>query len=124
MTLFGKPVAAALLLSLLGAPAMACLVPEAQLTDVEKECCQAMANDCGRMDMSAEHSCCEKSVQRHDSALVKEISTTVQPDVSLHVAVTPLTSVLLLPDQLSTVLDAAWHAPPVLATSSIEILRI
>lgn len=102
---------------------MACLVPDAQLTDAEKACCRAMANDCGSMDMG-EHSCCQKVVQHHDSALVKDISTTVHADLSVQVAIAPVQPYFPVSNASPSIDEAAWHAPPLIPTSSIEILRI
>ena len=116
--------AALLLLVLLGVPTMACLLPDAHLTDEEKACCRAMSNDCGSMDMGTEHSCCQKVVQHHDSALVKEISTTIHADLSVQVAFTPVQLYLPFANASQALNEAAWHAPPFIATSSIEILRI
>lgn len=124
MKLLGKSVAVLLLLLLLGVPAVACMVPDAQLTEAEKACCRAMANDCGSMDMGSERSCCQKVVQHHDSALVKEISTAVHTGLSLQVAVIPAAIDLTPVGASSPVPDAAWHAPPGTTASSIEILRI
>jgi hypothetical protein len=53
-------VLALLLVSYL-APAMACMVPDAQMSAEERACCRAMSNQCGQMEMSASHGCCQKS---------------------------------------------------------------
>src|SRR5271155_6056843 len=54
-----------LVVLLLGGPIMACAVPDAQLTDAEKQCCKDMGGDCGQdaSGMPMPHSCCKTSVQ-------------------------------------------------------------
>lgn len=42
------------------APAMACVVPGANLTPAERACCKQMASQCGHMEMPAAHGCCQK----------------------------------------------------------------
>ena len=71
---FSKLVAVALLFVVSGAPLMACLAPDAQLTEAEKACCRDMAKECGSMDMSADHSCCQKIVPDQKDALVKQLA--------------------------------------------------
>ncbi len=43
-------------------PAMACVLPSAQLTSAERACCRKMALQCGNMEMPASHGCCSKVV--------------------------------------------------------------
>src|ERR1700730_11321094 len=43
------------------APAMACMVPEAQMNTEERACCRMMKNQCGQMEMPASHGCCQKT---------------------------------------------------------------
>ena len=51
-------------------PAMACMVPDAQMNTEERACCRAMKNQCGRMEMPASHGCCQKTPPSvHDNAL-------------------------------------------------------
>lgn len=52
---------AAILLPLL-APAMACVLPGAQLSAAERACCKQMKNQCGDTDMPASHGCCHKDL--------------------------------------------------------------
>src|SRR5271169_1095551 len=42
---------------------MACLVPGAEMTAAERECCKRMSHQCGSMDMPVSHSCCQREVQ-------------------------------------------------------------
>jgi hypothetical protein len=52
-----------LLLLISGAPAMACMLPGAQMTEQERACCRMMRGDCGHMQMSSGHDCCQKIPQ-------------------------------------------------------------
>lgn len=49
-----------LLLLLAVAPAMACMLSGSAMSEQERACCRMMHNDCGHMQMSAGHDCCEK----------------------------------------------------------------
>src|ERR1700704_3939985 len=85
MKLFAKAIAAAVLLVLLGVPAMACLMPNAQLTEQEKSCCRKMANECGSMGMHGDHSCCQKTRQQ-DAAVVTDATHFMFSQSSVQVA--------------------------------------
>lgn len=39
---------------------MACMLPDAQMTDQELACCRMMKGDCGHMQMSSGQDCCQK----------------------------------------------------------------
>ena len=51
----------ALWLPLIG-PAMACVLPGAQMTAAEMACCKQMTAECGNATMPASHGCCHKEV--------------------------------------------------------------
>src|ERR1700737_3477777 len=52
------------------APAMACMVPNAEMSSQERACCRMMKNQCGQMGMPASHGCCQKTpLSVHDNAL-------------------------------------------------------
>jgi hypothetical protein len=52
------------------APAMACMVPNAQMSTQERACCRVMKSQCGQMEMPASHGCCDKTPPSvHDNAL-------------------------------------------------------
>jgi hypothetical protein len=58
------------------APAMACMVPDAEMSAQERACCRMMKNQCGRMGMPASHGCCQKTPPSvHDNALVTKAVT-------------------------------------------------
>ena len=52
-----------------GTPALACLLPDAQLTAEERQCCQHMAEMCDGTGMPASHSCCAPVAQPVNHAL-------------------------------------------------------
>src|SRR5215471_4942095 len=58
-----------LVASVWASPLMACMLPDADLTVEERECCKTMADDCGQMAMPASHSCCKVVVRQADSYL-------------------------------------------------------
>jgi hypothetical protein len=70
MRIFRQLGALVLLLASCLAPAMACMVPDAQMSTEERACCRAMKNQCGQMEMLASHGCCQKTpASVHDNAL-------------------------------------------------------
>jgi hypothetical protein len=80
MKLVWKLSALAMLLIVAAAPVMACLAPDARLTDEERECCREMAGQCDEMPSS--HSCCQPTVtSEHQSFLVAQHH--FQPELSL-----------------------------------------
>ena len=123
MKLIYQIVAAAMLLLFLGVPGADCLVPNVQMSDAEKMCCQKMAGQCD-VSMAGKHPCCQKITQRHDDADLNDLSHFAAPPLSLQVAMqgsghsVDATAVLsVLPD----LLEHPPHTPPV---PTVEILRI
>jgi hypothetical protein len=105
------------------APAMACMIPNAQMNTQERACCRMMKNQCGQMEMPASHGCCQKTPPSvHDNALDTKT-------VALHpVAVTAiwLTAFELL-KPASVVAGRVEHAdysPPKPPPATVSILRI
>jgi hypothetical protein len=88
LKIFAKLASALLLVWLFAAPAMACLLPIAQLSPEEKACCREMGGMCDDMAKSTSHSCCAK-VQTHSPSYV--IAKTVSAPVH-RLSVTPLSS--------------------------------
>jgi hypothetical protein len=121
--LFTKFVASCMLLLILGVPAMACMTPDSQLTEVEKACCKAMAHQCGDMADSSGHSCCETIVQHHDPAVLKSIPAP-QMDVQSVGLVSDPSSIVLSSSAIVRVVEQLRHPPPSSFSPSIEILRI
>jgi len=71
-----------LLIILPGLPAMACLIPGAEMTEAERECCKHMAQQCGSMNMPSSHSCCQKEVSRPTSMLGATFAQLIAPTLS------------------------------------------
>ena len=103
-------------------PAMACMLPAAQMTAQERACCRMMHNQCDQMGTSMSHDCCLK-VPQASSAVP---TTKAEP---LHSVAIPfnslITSELLNPFSIS----ASWvehhdYSPPQSPSSTISILRI
>ena len=104
-------------------PAMACMIPGAQMTTEERACCRMMNYQCGQMQMSKSSGCCQKTPPRaFDNALATRPS-------SLHpvpVSVIWLTASELM-KQVSSVAGSIEHtdySPPKSPPSTISILRI
>ena len=103
-------------------PAMACLVPGAQLTTEERACCRMMQNQCEQMEMPASHGCCHKTPSNlFDKALTAKT-------VGLHpVAITVVwlaSPELLNPTSATGSLEQHDFSPPQSPPSTISILRI
>src|ERR1700724_2449314 len=56
-------------------PVMACAVPSAAMTPVERECCKKMAERCGHASMAKSHSCCETTATPADFHALKTASS-------------------------------------------------
>lgn len=123
MKLIYQIAAATVLLLFLGVSGMDCLAPNARMSAAEKACCQQMAGQCD-MGVAAKHPCCQKMVQRHDEADLKDLSHFASSTLSLQV--------VMRGQRLSTDVSIPWfivfqqlsdppHHPP---APSVEILRI
>ena len=112
-----------LLLASCLAPAMACMVPDAQMSTQERACCRMMKNQCGQMEMPASHGCCQKTPRSvHDSALDTK-AMTFNPVVVTFIWLAA--SDLVNPASTVTEwVDHADYSPPISPTATISILRI
>jgi hypothetical protein len=123
MKLIYQIVAATMLLLFLGVPGADCLVPNVQMSDAEKMCCQKMAGQCD-MGMAGKHPCCQKITQRHDDADLNDLSHFAAPPLSSQAAMPgsgPSLDVTAVLFALPDLLEHPPHTPPV---PSVEILRI
>jgi hypothetical protein len=123
MRIFRQLGALVLLLATCLAPAIACMVPDAQMNTEERACCRAMKNQCGQMEMPASHGCCQKTpASVHDNAL------DTKPVVFHPVAVSVIWLAafeLVHPDSTVTGwLERPDYSPPQSPPSTISILRI
>ena len=104
-------------------PAMACMLPGAQMSTEERACCRMMQNRCEQIEMPASHGCCQKTPPNvYENALDTKV-------VALHPVV--MTAVwLAFPELLNpTSSVAGWVenqdcSPPQSPPSTISILRI
>jgi hypothetical protein len=106
------------------APAMACMVPNAEMSTQERACCRMMKNQCGQMDnMPASHGCCQKTpASVHDNALDTKA-------VIFHPVVAPVIWLAAFELANPTIVVAEWidrpeYSPPNSPPSTISILRI
>jgi len=106
------------------APAMACMVPDTQMTAEERSCCQAMHDECGQMDMPASHGCCQKA------PLLSFLNNAVASKaVAVHATVVPIvwlgvSEMMSSPTALSGWVEYNDPSPPTSPPSTISILRI
>lgn len=104
-------------------PAMACMMPGAQMTTEERACCRMMNYQCGQMQMSKSTGCCQKvPPSAFDNALATRPSALHPVAVS---AVWLTASELMRPVSSA----AGWvehrdYSPPKSPPSTISILRI
>jgi hypothetical protein len=112
-----------LLLASFLAPAMACMIPDAQMSSQERACCRMMKNQCGQMEMPASHGCCQKAPRSmHDNALDTKA-------VTLHRVLVPVSWLAPFGLVTPTISVTAWveqpeDSPPKSPPSTISILRI
>jgi hypothetical protein len=106
------------------APAMACMVPAAEMNAQERAaCCRMMKNQCGQMEMPASHGCCQKiPLGVHDNALDTKVT-------NFHPVAVPVIwlAAFELMSPTSSVTGWVEHlddSPPKSPPSTISILRI
>ncbi len=77
MVRFRQIASLVLLLALVGPSAMACLIPNAQLTPAEHQCCKAMLRQCASMPGTVSHSCCRGAASRDNLVLAAQRTGTL-----------------------------------------------
>jgi hypothetical protein len=105
------------------APAMACMIPAAQMTAEERACCRMMQNECGQMEMPASQGCCQKTAPNiYDTALTGKAAV-------LDAVAVPV--IWLTPSEfLNPIFSASGRvepedsSPPQSPPSTVSILRI
>jgi len=104
------------------APAMACMVPDVQMSAQERACCRMMKNQCGQMGMPASRDCCQKTLPSvHDNAL-KTRATAFHPVV---VSAIWLAAFGLNPASTVTGwVERPDYSPPKSPPATISVLRI
>jgi hypothetical protein len=101
-------------------PAMACTLPDNQMTPSEHACCVQMQRNCSGMDMPASHPCCQKQVRTEQSAVVQKVQHAAQPIVMQIMPGTQMT-VPVSPSRERRTLNVS---PPQSPPSAVTILRI
>lgn len=105
------------------APAMACMVSNAEMNAEEQACCRMMKNQCGQMEMPSSHGCCQKTpLGVHDNALDTKT-------VTVHPVIAPVVwlATFRIVNPPLTVIGWAEHpeySPPKSPPSTNSILRI
>jgi hypothetical protein len=123
MRIFRQLGALVLLLVSCLAPAMACMIPNAEMSTQERACCRAMKNQCGQMEMPASQNCCQKTAASiHDNALDTKA-------VTFHPVVAPVIWLAALELVNPPVTVVGWvespeYSPPQAPPATISILRI
>lgn len=115
-----------LALMLAAMPVMACTIPGAAMTAVERDCCKRMAQECGKTGMKQSHSCCQTtSVPDHLSALKSssDVSAKHFAPVVLHL-LPSMPAVAVVPESGLSLSAPDIHSPPVSPPASISVLRI
>jgi len=101
-------------------PAMACTLPDAEMTPAERACCVEMQRNCSGMDMPASHPCCQKQMRTDQTAVIQKGQRPTQPEA---IQILPGTAMVLpvsrVPEQYSLNVS-----PPQSPPSTVAILRI
>lgn len=105
------------------APAMACMVPDAQMSAQERACCRTMSSQCGQTEMPTSHGCCQKTpASIYDKALDTK---TVALDPVVAAAVYLAVFEFLTPTSITTEwVERPNFSPPQSPPSSVSILRL
>jgi hypothetical protein len=101
-------------------PAMACTLPDAQMTPAERACCIQMQRNCSGMDMPASHPCCQKHLRTEQNALVQKVQHASQPIV---MQIMPRTQ-MVIPVSVARERRALNVSPPQSPPCAVTILRI
>ena len=118
----GKIAVLVMAVSVWASPLMACMLPDALLTDEERECCKSMNDDCGQMDMPSSHSCCKVVVRQSDSYLINSRFPTIHPAPAVMLLVVDVS-----PSPANAMVTRSpfhGHSPPLSPPDTISILRI
>lgn len=108
-------------LLLLSLPLAACALPGEEMTEAEQDCCLQMADNCGGVQMSDDHTCCTKISQAEGNVLKATNKYTpaapeARSQTAIFAATTPVAPACPRPQNLSE----AASPPP----GSVTILRI
>jgi hypothetical protein len=105
------------------APAMACMVPTAEMSTQERACCRMMKNQCGQMAMPVSHSCCQKTPPSvHDSAL--DTKTVAVHPVAITATWLAVSEMLNPTSVIAGWVEHSDYSPPKPPPSTVSVLRI
>jgi hypothetical protein len=105
------------------APAMACMVPDAQMSPEGRACCRMMKGECGQMNMPASQGCCQKTPANLNAVALDTKSVAVHP---VAVSVVRLSAAELLAPRLApgAWIDSPNDSPPKSYSPILSNLRI
>jgi hypothetical protein len=114
----------ALLLAAL--PVMACTIPGAEMTAVERDCCKRMAQECGKSGMNESHSCCQTTLVPDHLSAIKSSSDIDSRHLELVVlhGLPSMPTVAVILDSGLSLPAPVIHSPPVSPPASVSVLRI
>lgn len=106
-------------------PAMACAVPDAQMTASERACCIQMHSDCGDMDMDMPSSqgCCHKDVQADHVVAMHQTNVSIDPSFAIFAQLS-IDSPPTAPQTTFGLVDIVDTSPPESPGTAITVLRI
>jgi len=118
--------AVALGLTLMFAPAVvaACMLPFAELTSSERECCRKMATECGEGDMPSEHSCCTTAARNDTVMLATAKACSIDSPLVLGGVVDAAVVAQATDPALASGILSNIHNPPESPPISATVLRI
>ena len=126
LKLLSKVGVLALALVLVALPVAACVLPGAQMTAAEQDCCKKMAERCGHAGMAKSHPCCQMSAApsnlhalKTSATQISDFSFTVLHSLPVSALCVPAPTVAPVAFQISDV-----HGPPGLESLGTTILRI
>jgi len=120
----GKVGVSLLSLLLFATPIMACAMQADTMTAAERECCQRMAQECGKGKMSLSHSCCKTVAMPDHLPAIKSSTDRSSRNSSFVPAVMPQLFATMVAEPVSAPRSSNMHGPPGSPLSSISVLRI
>jgi hypothetical protein len=120
----GKVGASLLSLLLFAAPIMACAMQADTMTAAERDCCQRMAQECGKGTMSLSHSCCKTVAPPDHLPAIKSSTDLSSGTPSLVPATMPQLFAAMVAEPVSAQWASNRHGPPGSPPSSTSVLRI
>jgi len=111
------------MLLLLGVPAVACMLPGAEMTPEEQTCCREMAEQCGEMGMDPAHGCCTR-LQHDDIQFLQSTQDARHTHENAGVCIADTPADAALQASVIYTVPALEHSPPESPPHSFFILRI